>query len=406
MKLFEKGELKLLWPFYLSIITQGLFFIWTIFYVVYFNQLGLTFLQISSFLSIYYLFGIIFEIPTGVIADIFGRKFSVVLGSILFGFIFILIGLFQSYYILLLLFALLSISGTLISGADETLIVDHLKNNKRVDLVHNYYIKESSILGLSIILNGFIGALLVKYFGLNIIWISTGLSMLLGTLFIWIFINENFKRNKIKISSIKKSWNYSKFSIKYSLTHPILLYLLLAWFFTVISFSLSSDVSWQPFLLSLNFKVYWLGYLISFCGLLKIISSFLSKPLLKIIKKEKNYLVLVHFILFLTILPIILISNWKIALLIFCTSSFLIDLMVPIKNKFFQDYTISKYRATITSFKSVVTSIAASIGMLTAGYMIDVIGPKLTIFYSSFLLIPSIIFYYLIKNKKHNYKKR
>lgn len=43
------------------------------------------------------------------------------------------------------------------------------------------------------------------------------------------------------------------------------------------------------------------------------------------------------------------------------------------------------------------------IGNLLVGYLIDIIGPKMTLFYSSFLLIPIILMTSFIKE---NYKKR
>jgi len=400
MKLFEKGELKLLWPFYLSNLIESIFLIWMVFYIIYFKQMGLTFFQISSFLAVYSFLVIIFEVPTGAIADIFGRKFSVVLGLIFSGFLFILIALFKDYYTLLGLWAFLGITTTLMSGADQALVIEHLNRNKRKDLIYDYYIKDGSIMGAGLIFSGIIGAFLVKYFGLEIIWWSGGASMIFGAFFIFSFVDEGFKRKKIKIiEQIKETWTYSKFSISYGIKNKVLLFIILAGFFTVISTSLSSMIAWQPLLVNLGFEVYWLGYFMSLSGLIMVFVPFLSKPLLKTIKSEKNYLAILLSTLFLITLFIIIVPNWEVAVLIFCLMIIPFELIHPVRSKFSQHHTPSKYRASITSSMTMIMGIGGTIGALVAGYLMDIIGPKMTIFFSAFFLIPAIIFYLMIKEK-------
>ncbi len=398
MKLFEKGELKLLWPFYLSKFIKSTLIVWAVFYVIYFNQMGLSFFQISTFLAAYSFLGIIFEIPTGAIADIFGRKFSVVLGLILSSFLFIFMGLFKDYYILLGLWILLGIVTTLNSGADQALVIDHLSKNKRKDLVHDYYIKNGSIASFGGIFNGIIGAIIVKYFGLNIIWWITGIAILIGTSFIFFFIDENFKKQKTKIKEqLKETWTYSKFSIKYIFKNNVVMYIIIASFFLMLYGSLANMISWQPLLVSLGFKVYYLGYLISVGGLIAVFVPFFSKNLLKKFKTERNCLILLFLILFLINIMIFFAFNIEIAILIFYLEIIPIELNNPIRQKFFQHHIPDKYRASITSFKSMVMGIGLTIGSLIAGYLVDNIGPRMTIFYGAFFLIPTIISFYLIK---------
>ena len=59
----------------------------------------------------------------------------------------------------------------------------------------------------------------------------------------------------------------------------------------------------------------------------------------------------------------------------------------------------SKIRATIGSLRSMVMGTAAAIGLIIAGVIADIVGPKMTIIYSAFFMIPAVIFYLKIKNK-------
>ncbi len=66
------------------------------------------------------------EIPTGVVADKFGRKVSVALGCLLFGADMLFFGLSHNYYLLFLGEFLGAVGMTFISGADQALLYDSL----------------------------------------------------------------------------------------------------------------------------------------------------------------------------------------------------------------------------------------------------------------------------------------
>lgn len=66
------------------------------------------------------------EIPTGVVADKFGRKISVVLGCVLFASDMLFFGLCRNYYLLFAGEFLGAVGMTLISGADQALLYDSL----------------------------------------------------------------------------------------------------------------------------------------------------------------------------------------------------------------------------------------------------------------------------------------
>jgi MFS family permease len=78
-------------------------------------------------LQAWYLFWVFtLEIPTGVVADKFGRKVSVTLGCILFAADMLFFGLSRDYYLLFLAEFLGAVGMTFISGADQALLYDSL----------------------------------------------------------------------------------------------------------------------------------------------------------------------------------------------------------------------------------------------------------------------------------------
>ncbi len=68
----------------------------------------------------------ILEIPTGIIADKYGRKYSLALGGVFSAASFILFGLVNNYWVFFLADFICAIGITLLSGADKALLYDTL----------------------------------------------------------------------------------------------------------------------------------------------------------------------------------------------------------------------------------------------------------------------------------------
>ncbi|MEQ8674022.1 MAG: MFS transporter [Aggregatilineales bacterium] len=67
-----------------------------------------------------------FEIPTGVLADVYSRKWSIVIGYVIWGVGFLIQGLVQTYSIVLISQAIWGLGFTFVSGAPEAWLVDEL----------------------------------------------------------------------------------------------------------------------------------------------------------------------------------------------------------------------------------------------------------------------------------------
>jgi DHA3 family tetracycline resistance protein-like MFS transporter len=68
----------------------------------------------------------VFEIPTGVVADIYSRRLSVIIGTFLFGLGFIIEGMYPVFWIILLSQVIWGLGWTFISGAHEAWITDEI----------------------------------------------------------------------------------------------------------------------------------------------------------------------------------------------------------------------------------------------------------------------------------------
>jgi DHA3 family tetracycline resistance protein-like MFS transporter len=398
MSFFQKDELRLLWPFYLETIISTLLFIYPAFWVIYFQAINLSLLQIGILMTAIAISSFICEIPTGAIADIFGRKFSTLLGYFLVGIIMIAMFFFTSFWSLFVLFILWGVSGTFISGARDAWIADNLKFRGRPELIKEYYIKNHSFVRLSLFLAGFAGVFFVSKFGMGIIWFVTGISMLVSGL-VLSFVSE--KRVILTCPhSLRGLYDQSAKSIKYGMKHNVLFYMLAAVLFIGFASAFSGDFLWQPLLKQVGLPLYAFGYLFSGITLLGTITPYLAKPLLRIMGSEKRLLALMIGVQCVFGVMTIFVSHWFFGVLLCSILVFAWDIEQPVEQAYAQKFIPSRMRATIISFRSMLMSISFGIGSPIGGYLADTIGIKQTIAIGGLIIIPAAIFYMAIKDKK------
>lgn len=135
------------------------------FIILIFREAGLSFLQIGLLYTIRDISANILEIPTGIFADAFGRRKSMVMAfaSYLLSFIiFYLCTSFPLYALAMLLFAF---GEAFRSGTHKALILEHLKITGRTHLKVAYYGRTRAFSQLGSAVNALIAAALVFYAG-------------------------------------------------------------------------------------------------------------------------------------------------------------------------------------------------------------------------------------------------
>lgn len=398
-KFFKKGELKLLWPFYLEDAVLSAFYIFYPFQIIYFLSLNFSLFQISLLTSAVLLAISLFEIPTGAIADLFGKKISTLMGHFIAGLAFVGIFFFTNFYALLALFFIWGLAQTFISGAYEAWIIDKLKQGGKSKFIQEYYSKSASFCNFAGLISGLIGALIVLNFGLKVIWLISGIDLILiGILLSFVSEKHTKKNSKLKeqYSDFKKQ---IVSSAKYAFKHPNLKLLMTAMAFLAIFGLAVRDLTWVPLLKDLGFKEHWLGYLASFTVLLGIFTPHFVKGLVKKSGGYKNYLLIILGIMFLLLVILFPLRGLISILIVYVLFAAMWDFFLPGMRPFFQSFVPSKMRATISSLDSQIFSLVGIIAMPIVGFMADTIGPQNTISASVIFLIPIIYLYSKLKEK-------
>lgn len=399
MKIFEKEELKHLWLFYIERFISHLLYFAPAFWILQFQQYFSLF-QIGILFSILSLSSFIFEIPTGAFADLYGRKYSVLLGYFLTAISVIFLSFVHNFPALVIIFFIWGLAGTFISGAKESWVVDNLNYNRKKHLIKEFFIKEQSIILISLFLSGLLGAYLVNKNGLNIIWTFAALSYLITAVML-LFVKEH-KLTEEKTKRMSDLVKQAKISLKYAWGHHVLFFMIFATFFIVFRDAFGGDLVWQPFLKSLGLPLYAFGFIFSVSTLLGVIAPLLAKPLLKLFQKKKNYLAILLLISIILDFSVIFINSYIVAIIILFLMFIAMYMFMPINKDFFHSNVPGRLRATITSFNGMIIALAYALSFPLSGYLADIITPRYTIALGSIILIPALILYLKIKDKNNS----
>ena len=126
-----------IWKYYGYIILSNVLFFLPV-DIIFFQERGLNLMEIFLINSIFSIGVAIFEVPTGAIADMIGRKKSLIFGVLTWILSYILFFYGWSFFALTIAYLTWALGSALTSGADTALIYDILHKNKKSDDFKKY----------------------------------------------------------------------------------------------------------------------------------------------------------------------------------------------------------------------------------------------------------------------------
>jgi len=145
------------------------------FYTLLFMERGVTLDQVPLLIAVWNGFALIFEIPTGILADRTNRKTLLVIGALLKGGCFIIWYFSHDFWLFALGFMIWALGGALASGTEESLLFDSLKRDGREEAYTEIYGKVEAA--------GIVGALIgIVSSGALVMFMSLGTIALLSGL--------------------------------------------------------------------------------------------------------------------------------------------------------------------------------------------------------------------------------
>jgi len=333
--------------------------------IIYYQSFGLSFYEIGLLESIFLVTTLIFELPTGALADKWGRKFSVVFGSLLMPLGSLLIALGSSFSVFALSSVIYGIGAAFISGAESALVYDSLLDTEEERHFIRIEGRAYALLFAASALSAPIGSYLYASYHRAPFYVDTLFAVL--TLFIYATMTESKQQAAEKKESY---WSILRHGLTYSVRHSTVLWLIM--YVSLVSSTMSAfhHIGGQPILSERGLSIQYFGY--AFAAFLLVEAIFSEKA--HIIEKrigETRSLFLTAIVPAVAFLGISLIPSLAFALVSFVFFNACRGFFHPVLQSYIQNHTESKIRATVLSTESFVSAIAGAIFLPIFGKISD-----------------------------------
>lgn len=358
-------------------------------WVLYMSFKGLSLVQIGIAEAIFHISSFVFEIPSGAVADMYGRKKTLIcsgLANIISSVLMLLSTNFIGFSIAMIFSAL---SYNLNSGSEEALAFDSLKEINK----ENDFIKLNANLNILAEIGGALGSLLGGFIAsINYFYAYTAstviniISSYTACTLTDIYIEKESRNFKI-LYELKKQIIDSIYVIKNNkkISAIMLFDAIIGVMYTTLYFYYQKHLQIQGFSLQM------ISIILTSAGIAGIIASKLSS----VVQKHFNILHLVSFVSLSTSISIVIsgTSFGIIPIIGFAITSFLNALSIPIFSNYINQAIPSDKRATIISVGSMIFSFIMIIFFPLVGKLIDVFGTEKAFIGMGFvLMILSFIF--------------
>lgn len=367
--------------------------------VLFYQENGLSLTQVLLLQSYFSILIILLEVPTGVIADKYSRRLSLILSTITItigAFIYSASSTFTTFLVAETFWAF---GCSFLSGADTALLYDTLKElkkekeYKKIQGKGYYYTLIAG--GLSAVVGGFIA----KY-SLRMTWLITAI-MMLGLIFLAFRFRE--PQRFCKDQERPKYWDLIFQSLKFITKHRLVRWYLL--FFSFIGFS-TYLIFWasQPYMQKSGLDIAYFGLVFFFFNIVAAVSSRFSHRIESYLGVRKTLYILAAMIT----IPFFFLGGmtFRLSFLILAIYQIIRGVSSTISEDMILKYTYSDKRATVMSLKNLITRVIDASMMPFFGVITDMYSINTALMLSgAFFLVAMIIFIILYKAIPKKYFK-
>ena len=336
--------------------------------VLFYQDNGMGMHEIFILKAIYSVAVVIMEIPSGYMADVWGRKKTLVLGSILGSAGFLIYSFSFGFWAFVVAEIVLGIGHSFVSGADSAMLYDSLKVTGKSE----EYVKQEGRItsagnfaeAIAGVIGGFLAAISLRtpfYFQFAVAFIAVPAALTL--------IEPKLHESKVVVTIKGLVQNIrTTFLSNQNLRISILL--------SAVTGTATLTFAWlvQPFFKAVNLPVEWFGILWTLLNLTVGVSSFFAYKVEVALGKKWSAALVILLLSAGYFLSGTYITLWGIGYLFMF---YLVrGVATPILKNYINQYTESEVRATMLSVRNFVIRISfAGIGPLL-GYITDNINLK------------------------------
>jgi MFS family permease len=335
------------------------------FYIFFLQANGLSYLEMTIVFAANFLALALFDLPTGNLADKFGRKKSIVVGTFIFALGLLVYALTSSFLLFATAEIVLGIASALLSGSTEAWYVDELKSQGKASEAERVYGLATGAVSVIGVVGGLVGSVLAAY-ALNLPLLFGSIICFFAGVFALLTFRENYgDKHASYMTTVRRTLRYFKGS-------PALKLLTFADVLRFCAFIVYIFL-YQPFLVDMGLPPSALG--IVFAGLMvsTAIGSVLATRLM--IRARKSSIVIASVVLLLAPLALLpFIDSAWLAGALFMVCSFAHGLALPASMIWRNALVPSEIRASGLSVMSTFINAANAALSLAMGLVIASFG--------------------------------
>ncbi len=403
--------------FYFTTLASGFGFTLTVMIeTIYLVAIGISFAQIGVIYLVYGVIHGVFEIPTGIVADRYGRKTSALIGFGVCGISFLLVPFSDSFFYLLFLFSGFAFGSTFLTGSMVAWMIDTLKSKGLDDWIHRVMARQGSIGGLV--------ALPASLLGTLVLFLSRGgevLSPLVvlvmrifflahGALFLITLIVLYFKAKEVRVGDqevektsfllyIKNTILKGSRVIKKSKVVFILFVSIIIFFF---SFTVLQN-AWQPYLTTdIGFDLYWLGIIVAITSLLKLLINLKSENFTEKVGSYPLMLLILTALLGVLVIFFSVLDPGYLVIVVYVLIITIFSLYRPIRGVYLHENIPSSIRATLGSVDALIINVSGGLGsFLIFGLIGELFSLDIALRVGGMILLVSSLIYVVLIWSEH-----
>ncbi len=357
------------------------------------SEIETNLVNVSFFLTIF-----LFEIPTGIYADVFGRKKSFVISCFLIsagGFVYSQVNSMTGFIVAEIISA---IGITFYSGAFQAWFIDRLKHYGYKEKLTKIFALEGIVRASASIVVSVIGGKLADA-DYSLPWLADSVTGLVTGILAMIFMKEEYlvKKDSSWYESLVKVKRTTKNSWRYMRTDKAFRFILIIGF--ALSFTvMAPNMQWAKIFkdhLGTNYNTSLVMIGIQLMIMLGVYASRWFLPLFK--GDEQKAIAICQILIGLTMILTVLSGNLMSMTTFFLIHEVFRGLFRPIKDAYLHEMLPKAERATLTSFESMYGHLGGAIGLVTSGLIATYCGiPTAWLVTGSILILITLV----LKNRR------
>ena len=323
---------------------------------------------------------VIFEVPTGVIADTRGRRFSFLLGAatlLLATLLYLAMWQFEAPFVgWAIASVLLGLGFTFFSGATEAWLVDALAATGYEGDLESVFGRAQVVGGAAMLVGSVAGGIVAQLANLGVPYLLRAAFLGVALVAAWLFMHDIGFTPKRDVSPMSAVRDVVSGSIDGGLRNPPVRWLMIAAPFTV-GVGFYAFYAFQPYLLELygDPDAYALaGVAAAILAGAQILGGVSVRYVRKLFRTRTGALLVGGAVEVVLLAGIGLTSDLVVALLLVTGTAIASALTIPIRQAFLNPLIPSAQRATVLSFDSLMGSIGGVVAQPALGRVADVSG--------------------------------